>query len=321
MADARREEALDHEANERRAAEAREPREGRVPRGHVARAEAPAEPDPRERRAADAHAGARSRRSRSLRAAEAIRGAVREPGADHRRPARPVARAHRQDGADARAHCRSIRSCARIAEVAKKDADARGVALRFEIEPEVDFSIMCDPVRIEQIVWNLVSNAIKFTRADDRIDIRLQRQDGHARLEVVGHRRRRREVVPAERVLDVPAGAARRCGGRHGHRTRARQGARRGAGRLGRGALRRRRQGRDVRRDAAARVERRGTRGGRRRDGRERAARPEGARRRRHVRGADAVRRAAPARRRDRDRGGRADARRWSASPPSRSIC
>ncbi|CAN5202574.1 response regulator [soil metagenome] len=42
-------------------------------------------------------------------------------------------------------------------------ADQKGVALKVVIAPELDRTVMIDPVRFRQIVTNLVSNALKFT--------------------------------------------------------------------------------------------------------------------------------------------------------------
>ena len=44
--------------------------------------------------------------------------------------------------------------------------------------------ISADPDRLQQIVWNLVSNAVKFTPRGGRIDVRLQRLDSKAAISV-----------------------------------------------------------------------------------------------------------------------------------------
>ncbi len=49
-----------------------------------------------------------------------------------------------------------------IAQAAQAEALQRGVALSAHIETG-DLEVYCDPVRIEQIAWNLLSNALKFT--------------------------------------------------------------------------------------------------------------------------------------------------------------
>jgi signal transduction histidine kinase len=42
-------------------------------------------------------------------------------------------------------------------------ADARGITLHVRLDPGASGG-SCDSVRIQHIVWNLVSNAVKFTR-------------------------------------------------------------------------------------------------------------------------------------------------------------
>jgi signal transduction histidine kinase/ActR/RegA family two-component response regulator len=61
-------------------------------------------------------------------------------------------------------------------------AEARGVALHLHLDDEIRVS--ADPDRLQQIVWNLVSNAVKFTPRGGRIDVRLRRTDSQAVLSV-----------------------------------------------------------------------------------------------------------------------------------------
>jgi signal transduction histidine kinase len=57
-------------------------------------------------------------------------------------------------------------------------ADANGVSLRAELPPEVG-QITGDPLRLRQVIWNLVSNAVKFTPQGGRVGVRLERIDPH----------------------------------------------------------------------------------------------------------------------------------------------
>jgi signal transduction histidine kinase/CheY-like chemotaxis protein len=61
-------------------------------------------------------------------------------------------------------------------------AEAKGVELHLDVDDQLRVS--ADPDRIQQIVWNLVSNAVKFTPRGGRIDVRLRRTDSQSVLSV-----------------------------------------------------------------------------------------------------------------------------------------
>ena len=62
-------------------------------------------------------------------------------------------------------------------------AEARGVKVDTAIDPGAGH-VRADPDRVQQVVWNLVNNAVKFTAAGGRAAVSLKRFDDTVRIEV-----------------------------------------------------------------------------------------------------------------------------------------
>ena len=81
-------------------------------------------------------------------------------------------------------------SLAEIIEAAMESmrpaAEGKEIQLRFEnrLGTAAD-RIIGDPDRLQQVIWNLISNSIKFTPARGRVEVTLERQDGEFAIAVV----------------------------------------------------------------------------------------------------------------------------------------
>ncbi|MDR8079959.1 PAS domain S-box protein [Burkholderia cenocepacia] len=71
-----------------------------------------------------------------------------------------------------------------IADTCERDVHARGLVLKTELPTEPAIAL-ADPVRCEQIFWNLMSNALKYTQSHGEIVVRLAHEGRMLRVDVV----------------------------------------------------------------------------------------------------------------------------------------
>ncbi|MGE5362387.1 MAG: ATP-binding protein, partial [Bacteroidales bacterium] len=68
-------------------------------------------------------------------------------------------------------------------ELARPAADAKGIALHAALPSRAP--LVGDADRLQQVAWNLVSNAVKFTPKDGRVDVQVEADESRVTLRVV----------------------------------------------------------------------------------------------------------------------------------------
>jgi len=71
-----------------------------------------------------------------------------------------------------------------VRDILEPIADSRQVALRWQAEELEGQTLRSDPVRLAQILINLVHNAVKFTPGGKAVDVRFERDSGRFALDV-----------------------------------------------------------------------------------------------------------------------------------------
>jgi len=69
-------------------------------------------------------------------------------------------------------------------ESIRPEAEAKGVRLQKDLH-HAEYMFLLDPTRFQQVIWNLVQNAVKFTPAGGAVEVRLTYPNRQAQIEVI----------------------------------------------------------------------------------------------------------------------------------------
>jgi signal transduction histidine kinase len=103
----------------------------------------------------------------------------------------------------------------RVAPLHAASARAKGLEFRWRVDTAAPREVLCDPLRVEQVLNNLLSNAVKFTEAGG-VEVRVRAASGELVVEVedtgIGFAQRDAERL-FERFAQADGSATRRFGG------------------------------------------------------------------------------------------------------------
>jgi signal transduction histidine kinase len=71
-----------------------------------------------------------------------------------------------------------------VLDTVRPAAEAKGIPVTVHLDRPVD-PVSGDPDRLQQVIWNLLANAIKFTPREGRVEVYLRQTEGNVELQVV----------------------------------------------------------------------------------------------------------------------------------------